>query len=667
MRAGVASDIIFTQSFMVQLQRLPENPILSPDPAHSWEATGAFNGCVAKGPDGYHMVYRALSSDTQLQGVTMKVSTIGYAHSIDGIHFTDHRQLITPTEEWEKFGCEDPRITFLNGKYYIFYTSLSTYPFSAYGIKTAVAITKDFKTFEKHPVSTFNAKAMALFPERVNGKLAALITINTDMPPAKICLALFDEEKEIWSPYFWQEWYDNANDHIIHLLRDMRDQVELGAPPIKTKDGWLVIYSYIGNYMSHEKVFGIEAVLLDSNDPTKIIGRTTHPLITPQEKYEVEGDVANIVFPSGALVQNEKLFVYYGAADTRVGVATCELQPLMDELTTAKNPQIEPTTKTSDKLVRFDGNPILTPTLELDWQARCVFNPASVYLNDTFNIIYRAQSMNGTSLMGLATSKDGFHIDENLDNPIYMPRADFEKKTHEIGNSGCEDPRVTKIGNNLYMLYTAYDGNNPPRVAMTTITVEDFVDRKWDNWSFPKLISLPGVDDKDACIVENKTPGTYLAFHRMNSAIWLEIRDSLDFREDNCLNGKILAQARPDNWDNIKLGIAGPPIETELGWLLLYHAVCEPNHAYKVGAMLLDYTDPFKIIGRTDAPIFEPETLYEKVGEIPNVVFPCGAIVKNGILYVYYGGADKVVGVATMPLTNLLTLLVKDKTQTASK
>lgn len=647
---------------MIQLQRIPENPILSPDPNHPWEAIGAFNGCVAKGPDGYHMVYRAQSSEQQHEGVTMRLSTIGYAHSDDGIHFGEHRQLIVPTEEWERYGCEDPRITFFEGKYYIFYTSLSTYPFNAEGIKSAVACTKDFRTIVKHPVTTFNSKAMALFPERVNGKIAALLTINTDMPPAKICLALFDKEEEIWAPYFWEEWYDDANDHILPLLSDIRDQVEMGVPPIKTKDGWLVIYSYIGQYLTEKKIFGIEAALLDLKNPHKPLARITSPLLKPQEKYELEGDVPNIVFPSGAIVKNEKLFVYYGAADTRVGVATCELQPLLEELNSKALPspvgEGQGKRKT-DKLIRFDGNPILTPTLELDWQARGVFNPASVYLNDTFQIIYRAQSMNGTSMMGLATSKDGFHIDENLDDPIYMPRADFEKKTHEVGNSGCEDPRVTQIGDSLYMLYTAYDGNNPPRVAMTTISVNDFIARKWDNWSFPKLISLPGVDDKDACIVQGKTPGTYLAFHRMNSSIWLEIRDSLDFRENNCLNGTILAQARPDNWDNIKLGIAGPPIETELGWLLLYHAVCEPNHAYKVGAMLLDYTDPFKIIGRTDTPILEPETLYEKVGEIPNVVFPCGAIVKEGMLSVYYGGADKVVGVATMPLSNLLSLLVK--------
>ena len=105
---------------------------------------------------------------------------------------------------------EDPRITYFNGKFYIFYTALSTFPFSAYGIKTAVAITKDFKTFDKHPVSTFNAKAMALFPDLVKGKMGALITMNTDLPPAKIAVAYFDREEDMWSPYYWDELYENS-------------------------------------------------------------------------------------------------------------------------------------------------------------------------------------------------------------------------------------------------------------------------------------------------------------------------------------------------------------------------------------------------------------------------------------------------------------------------
>lgn len=641
---------------MATLSRAPQNPILSPDPTHPWEHDGAFNGCVAFANGKYHMVYRAYSEKTQHHGIDMQVSTIGYAQSDDGINFSEHRQLITPTEDWEMYGCEDPRITFMDGKFYIFYTALSVYPFAAYGIKLAVAITTDFQTFEKHPVTTFNSKAMGLFPEKINGKFAALLTINTDLPPAKISLALFDREEDMWSQQYWTEWYENANDHIINLLRDARDQVELGAPPIKTAQGWLVIYSYIKNYLSNDKIFGIEAVLLDLNDPRKVVGRTSLPLLTPEADYELHGIVPDVIFPSGALVKDNLLYVYYGAADTRVALATMHLASLLDHLRPVEKVATTPDTDPK-KFARFAGNPILQPLPELEWEKQGTFNPAAFYENGIFHILYRAQSSEGTSTIGYATSTDGLHIEERLSSPIYTPREDFEIRNNR-GNSGCEDPRITRIDDTLYMTYTAYDGVNPPRVALTSIAVDDFLARNW-NWSKPKLISPPGVDDKDACIVKRVKGEGYIAFHRLGDAMWIDFLRDLDFPEGKYLTGGIFAQARKDKWDNVKVGIAAPPIETKHGWVLLYHAVSQPGFIYKVGAMLLDFDDPRKILGRTNEPIFEPKEQYETEGIVPNVVFPCGAIVKEDIIYIYYGGADTVTGVATMSMESLLEILLE--------
>src|ERR1700733_586148 len=107
---------------MINLQRSPDNPILEPNPKHLWEHDGAFNGCVAFHNGVYHMVYRALSSEKRQNGINMRISSVGYAISTDGIHFENQRLLFEPTEDWEIYGCEDPRITFLNGKFYIFYT-----------------------------------------------------------------------------------------------------------------------------------------------------------------------------------------------------------------------------------------------------------------------------------------------------------------------------------------------------------------------------------------------------------------------------------------------------------------------------------------------------------------------------------------------------------------
>src|SRR5580658_3564964 len=108
---------------MIQLQRYSGNPILVPNPDHEWERDGAFNGCAVKGPDQkIHIVYRALSSQTRQNGVDMRVSSIGYSQSDDGLHFGEQTQIIKPEEDWEIYGCEDPRITYFNNKFYIFYT-----------------------------------------------------------------------------------------------------------------------------------------------------------------------------------------------------------------------------------------------------------------------------------------------------------------------------------------------------------------------------------------------------------------------------------------------------------------------------------------------------------------------------------------------------------------
>ena len=105
---------------------------------------------------------------------------------------------------------------------------------------------------------------------------------------------------------------------------------------------------------------------------------------------------------------------------------------------------------------RFEGNPIISPLLEHPWESKATFNPAAIYEGGKVHIVYRAMSEDSTSVLGYASSKDGFFIDERRDEPIYVPRVEFEKKSR-IENSGCEDPKITRIGDRFYMCYTAYD------------------------------------------------------------------------------------------------------------------------------------------------------------------------------------------------------------------
>jgi predicted GH43/DUF377 family glycosyl hydrolase len=641
---------------MTELERLKENPILLPNKDREWEAAGSFNPCAVKFDHKTVVLYRAQSAPKSHQGVHMSLSTIGLADSEDGIDFNNQRKFIEPVERWERFGCEDPRVTFLDGKYYIFYTALSDYPFSPSGIKVGVAITKDFKTIDaKHPVTNFNSKAMALFPEKIDGKIVGILTANTDHPPAKIALAVFEKEEDIWSESYWSTWYKNLDSHVIPLLRNENDHLEVGAPPIKTSKGWLLIYSYIQNYFSSKKIFGVEAVLLDLKDPSKVIGRINEPLMVPEKEYELYGDVPNIIFPSGAILEDGKVYIYYGAADTTSCVAIGNLQELLVELTCEEDGTCIESEHITQGFRRYERNPILSPRPEFNWEAKAVFNPAAVYEGGKFHIVYRAMSRDNTSVFGYASSRDGLHIDERLRVPIYVPRAGFESKSHP-GNSGCEDPRITKMGDLFYMFYTAYDGYTP-RVAYTTIKVEDFLNKKW-NWSDPKVITPPGVDDKDACLFPKKINGKFVVFHRADNCICINFEDDLDFHENKWLVNKgCLIKPRKDYWDNRKFGIAAPPLETPHGWLMFYHRVSVPGDIYKVEAGLLALNDPTKVIAKTDASLLEPELDYEKIGQVPNVVFPCGAVLLNDMVYLYYGGGDRVVGVAKMELKDILKRL----------
>ena len=632
------------------VERYSKNPILTPDKNHAWEAEAVFNGCPIEKDNKIFLLYRAVSLPHYhtLAQTKLMVSDIGIAESKDGINFFNRRRFIIPEHEWERFGCEDPRVTKLNNKYYIFYTALSEYPFRAEGIKVGLAISKDLEHIqEKHLITPFNAKAMALFPERIGGKIWAILTVHTDKPPAKICLASFDKEEDLWQEVNWQKWYQNFEKYSLPLQRQPQDHLEVGPPPIKTKYGWLILYSYIKNYFSSNRIFGIEAVLLDLKNPMKIIARTDYPILTPDEYYERIGLAPNIVFPSGALMRKNCLYLYYSAADTTCSLTFIDVIGLIDKMLKKETELI--------KFTRAKENPIISPIKDHPWEAKATFNPAAIYLENKVHILYRAMSEDNTSTIGYAQSKDGIHIDYRSPNPIYTPREPFEQKLIPGGNSGTEDPRLTQIGDKIYMLYTAFDGKNPPRVALTWIKVKDFLAQKW-NWSKATTVSPHDFDDKDSALFPEKFKGKYLIIHRIGDDVDLAFVSDLELKTEKELEEYRWLPTRKGMWDSKKVGVAAPPIKTQEGWLVLYHGVSEDN-VYRLGAVLCDIKDPTKITARTDEPIFEPETTYEKKGEAPNVVFPCGAVLIGNKIFIYYGGADKVVGVATAPLATLLRTL----------
>jgi predicted GH43/DUF377 family glycosyl hydrolase len=637
---------------MYVVKRSEHNPILIPNKDHYWEEFATFNLCPVKKGKVTYGFYRAISAVDKIIK-QQQTSVIGIGKSKDGIHFDDRAPFIIPQEPWDVHGCEDPRVTFFEGKYYIFYTALSGFPFGSDNIKVAVAVSKDLKKVdERHLVTPFNAKAMTLFPERINGKITVIFSAHTDMPPAKMAIAQFDRIEQLWDKSFWEEWVKNIDSHTVDFCRNQYDHLEVGTPPIKTKYGWLLIYSHIQNYFESpeklDRIFGIEAVLLDGSDPKKMLGRTPGPILAPEESYELSGYISNVIFPTGALVEKDTLSIYYGAADTTTCVAYVNLKDLISSM------YIETTNEW--KFKRGLTNPIISPKGN-GWEAKATFNPAAIYLKNKIHILYRTLSNDDTSYVGYASSNDGFSITERLTDPIYVPREDFEMKKVS-GNSGCEDPRIVEIGKNLYICYTAYDGIGPPRVAVSSIATKDFLSHNW-NWSKPSLITPPGFDDKDTCIFPDRFKDGYFVVHRVGNEICGDYLDSLDFNTDTIKKCIRIIGPRMNAWDSSKVGISAPPIKTKYGWLLLYHGVSKSHNTYRVGILLLDLKDPAIVLARSSDAIFEPKEEYEKIGIVNNVVFPCGMILKGDLLYIYYGGADKVTGVATMKLSILLSALVR--------
>lgn len=640
---------------MFTVTRSEFNPLLSPVKEHPWEAAASFNGSPIVEGRKTVMLYRAMSEPDLLRDPHLSTSVIARAVSSDGIRYEDRRVLISPDRDFDQFGCEDPRVTKLGDRYYIFYTGLGGYPFGADNIKVAVAVSKDLEHIdEKHLVTPFNAKAMALFPEKIGGKMGALLTINTDRKPSDICYAEFDRPEDMWSEEFWRKWLDGVDSHKLSIRRRADDHLELGAAPVRTDKGWIVVYSHIQRYGSAETTFGIEILLLDLENPRHIIGRTKGPFMVPEMYYEHVGHVPHTIFPSGALIRGHKLEVYYGATDTHVAVATIPLDNLLESLSGNEK-----------KIVtRFPGNPIIAPRPGVLWEQEGTINPGAIDIENKTRILYRAVAPGNVSTFGYAESGDGFCIDYRSDKPVYFPRADFESKPGSLAqgslsgaetNFGVEDPRLMRIGDKIYMTYTGYDGS-VPRVAITSIGIRDFCDRKWSAWAKPEVITPPGVTDKDAAILPEPVRGKYMVFHRVHESVCADFVDSLDFSKERVNQCIEIISPRRGMWDGGKVGISTPPVKTKAGWLLLYHGVSWST-TYRVGAVLLDLEDPTIVRARTAMPLFEPEEEYERKGVKENVVFPCGMVIRGGTVYIYYGGGDLVTAVATMKLTRLLKTL----------
>ena len=322
-------------------------------------------------------------------------------------------------------------------------------------------------------------------------------------------------------------------------------------------------------------------------------------------------------------------------------------------------------------LKRAYHNPIIEPRSYI-WESKATLNPAAFIANGKVHLVYRAIGDNDSSVLGYAGSHDGYNIDDRPTYAVYQRPNNFNRPDLSVSsidyisgggwNGGCEDPRLTRIGDIVYMLYTAFDGWGSVRITLTSIKLDDFEKKKW-NWKKPVMISPPGEIHKNWVLFPEKINGKFAILHSMSPKILVEYVDRMeDFDGVKFIHS--VHQGSPE-WQLREKGIRGvgpSPIKTELGWLILYHAIekHDPNR-YKLFAMILDLKNPTKILYRSVSPILEPEEDYENNGYKWGVVYSCGAVVKDGTLLVYYGGADKVIGVASIKLADLLADLKKHK------
>ena len=297
-------------------------------------------------------------------------------------------------------------------------------------------------------------------------------------------------------------------------------------------------------------------------------------------------------------------------------------------------------------LNRFSGNPILMPKSENAWESKLVFNPGSYLSGNKIHILYRAVDKNNISHIGYASSIDGFKIDERLEKPVIISEYEWE-------NLGIEDVRVNTIDENIYITYTAYSTNGP-RVAIA----------ETNDFKSYKKRGLIGPDhyDKDAVFFPKRINGQIILLHRIEPNIQLAYFDNLDdifnppkeYWKENMANIDKFTLLKPkQNWEIAKIGAGPPPIETDQGWILLYHGV-DQFKVYRVGAVLLDLDEPQKILARSKHPLLQPEEWYEHWGYVPDVVFPTGTALIDETLFIYYGAADTTCCVATININNLL-------------
>lgn len=301
------------------------------------------------------------------------------------------------------------------------------------------------------------------------------------------------------------------------------------------------------------------------------------------------------------------------------------------------------TTAAHDVFRRWEGNPVLT-LADIPHRCNTVFNGTPVKIGDQYFLLLRVEGQQGYSFFSLARSDDGYHFKVDPE-PVLLPVRKGPWARYE--ELGIEDPRATLLEGSYYVMYTGASGLGP-RVSL--LKTDDFE-------HFERMGPVSETGNKDGVLFPERINGQYVRLDRPIGlgvgSIWISYSNDLI----SWGKTKVLMTPRSGYWDSTRVGASVPPIRTEKGWLEIYHGfkMTSAGPIYRAGSALLDLDDPSKVIARCDIPLLSPREGYERVGDVGNVVFACGAIVEpNGEMKMYYGGADTCVCVATAKLNDVI-------------
>ncbi len=423
---------------------------------------------------------------------------------------------------------------------------------------------------------------------------------------------------------------------------------------IKISEGILILYNASVKENGNFKM-QIGACLFSANNPSNIIWRSNEPLFEHESDKQYEC--------KGAIFDKNQIFTYWTDGENTLVFSFYD--PFSENFGLHSNKQLK----------RHHKNPIISPSKKDGWRTEGTFNPTAAILGGKIHLVYRTIGSDGVSRFGYARTDDGINISENYDKPIFAmqePRSgipESEKRYDLImypsGGSwgGSEDPKMVMIGDKVYITFNSFEGWDSIRIGLITLDKKDFKNKKW-NWTGPLLISPPKEVHKNWALFPEKINGKFAIIHSISPKVQIEYVKNL---EDLATGKQKIKSVWVSNggpkqsWDTYLRGVGPAPVRTEEGWLVFYHATNKVKRdGYALGAMLLDLENPEKIIARSSVPILLPDMWYENEWK-PGIVYACGSVVKDNTIYVYYGGGDKYVCVATAPLEKFLKDLKKNK------